>query len=321
MTADGSAARTDAAPSATVLPARRRRKATWRTHAAHRAEYIGARSLEAALRAVSPDRASDIMGAVMGRVMVRTSRHLRAMEHIGFAMPEIDAEAREQIARQMWRNLGRVAGEAFHIRKILAEEDRITFPAEFADMKHMCRDGVIGATPHLGNWEVAGLISRAGGLSMAGVYQAMHNPLMERHLRAVRLPIYPAGLYAKGPKLGATLLALARQGAAVGIVADLREVRGVDLTFFGQPAFATPLPAMLARASGRPLLAGAMVRREGVTFQALMQPIEVPQSRDRERDIFEATQTLHNVFERWIRAYPDQWMWTHRKWARVRQSH
>lgn len=304
--------------AATVLPAGRRRKDTWRSALSYRAQYAGARTLESALCALSPDRASALMGAALGTVMPHTSRHARALEHIAFAMPETDEAERERIARGMWHNLGRVAGEAFHMPRLLAERDRVSFPAEFSDYQALCRDGVIGATPHLGNWEVAGLISSVSGLRMAGVYQALHNPLMERRVRMLRGPIYPAGLFAKGPKLGATLLRLARQGAAIGLVADLREARGVDVEFFARPAYATPLPAMLARASGRPLVAGAMVRTGGVAFKALVEPIPRIETSDRDRDIAETTQALHDVFERWIRAYPDQWMWTHRKWARRR---
>lgn len=306
--------------SATELPAARRRKSGLLTRVSHRGEYVAFRAAAAGLGAVSPERASAVMGAVMARVMARTSRHGRALEHVAFAMPELSEEEREAVVRGMWRNLGRVAGEAFHIRTILAEPERFELPPEFADYKRLARGGLIGATPHLGNWELAGLLSRIGDVPLAAVYQAFHNPLMERRLRTMRADLYPAGLFSKGPQLGAQLLALARQGAGIGIVADLREVRGVDVTFFGRPAFATPLPAMLARASGRPIIAGAMVRTGGVAFKALMEPVEVARTQERERDIAEATQAIHTIFERWIRAHPDQWMWTHRKWARRRAS-
>lgn len=304
---------------ATMLPAARRRKANRRTALSHRLEYALVRALAVVLRRVPVGAASAAMGGLLWAVMPLTSRHGRVLQNLAFAMPERSGAERRAIARAMWMHLGRVAGEAFLIDRIMQRaEERITFPPEFETLRPLAAEGVIGATLHLGNWELAGLMARAGGVRFAGVYQALHNPLVERYLRSLRLHLYPAGLFPKGGELGATLLGLARQGVGIGLVADLREMRGVDVTFFGHPAFATPLPAMLARATGKPILAGAMVRTGGARFRALMEPIHVNVTDDRERDIREATQALHDVFERWIRAHPQQWMWTHRKWARTR---
>lgn len=284
----------------------------------HVAEYVMLRAFGAVLRVMPLAAASWMMGRAIGTIMPLTSRHKRAKEHMALAMPETDEAERDRIGRAMWVQLGRVAGEAFQIDRILADPSRIEPPDNFEELVELCRDGCILATAHCGNWEVAGAVAKWGGQSLAGVYQAFHNPLAETYLRRLRAPVYPAGLFSKGGDLGTRLIGLARQGAAVGIVADLREKRGVDVRFFGQPAFATPLPAMLARLSGRPLVAGVVVRTHGVHFRTFCEVIEVPQTADRNADIQIATQRVHDAFERWIRADPQQWMWTHRKWARGR---
>ncbi|XWN29087.1 MAG: lauroyl acyltransferase [Devosia sp.] len=281
-----------------------------------RLEYGLVRGLGFVLARVPVGVASATIGGLLWVVMPLTSRHKRALEHLAFAMPDTSVRERKSIARRMWMHLGRVAGEAFQIETLANDPSRLELPPHFDHFTALSADGVIGATPHLGNWEIAAVLSRAAGLKMAGVYQALHNPLVEEHLRAMRLPAYPGGLYSKGPELGHTLLSLARKGYGIGIVADFREMRGVGVMFFGHPAFATPLPAMLARASGRPLIAGAVVRVRGSRFRALMEEITVPHTSSREDDIAVAVQSLHTVFEGWIRQYPEQWMWTHRKWAR-----
>ncbi len=281
----------------------------------HVAEYVLLRALAAVLQTVPVDWASASMGAALGSILRRTKRHARVKEHLALALPELSADEHERIARAMWHQLGRVFGEAFQIDTILDDDRRLTLPEDFETLKAITVDGCVVATAHLGNWEVAGSIARRGERRLAGVYQALHNPLADRYLRRLREPVYPAGLFSKGGDLGTRLVGLVRQGAAVGIVADLREKRGVEVRFFDQPAFATPMPAMLARMSGRPLIAGAVVREGGVKFRAVCEVVEVPQTDDRTHDIQVATQRLHDVFERWIRANPEQWMWTHRKWA------
>jgi KDO2-lipid IV(A) lauroyltransferase len=35
---------------------------------------------------------------------------------------------------------------------------------------------------------------------------------------------------------------------------------------------------------------------------------------DHEADILAATQQCNDVLESWIRRYPDQWLWIHRRW-------
>jgi KDO2-lipid IV(A) lauroyltransferase len=282
----------------------------------HRLEYAAVRLFGALFRLFPPEVASATMGAVLGTVMPFTSRHRRALEHLALALPDKTEAERKRIARAMWWHFGRVFGEAFVIDRLVADRSRVAFPPDFERFREVGREGAISAALHLGNWEIAGILPREAGLPLAGVYQALHNPLADRHLRRMRAAAFPAGLYPKGPDLGRTLIRLARSGIAVGIVSDLREKRGIGVTFFGEPAYATPLPALLARTARRPIIAGAVIRTKGVRFRALMEVIDVPVTDDRDHDVAVATQALHDVFERWIRLAPEQWLWTHRKWAR-----
>ena len=96
----------------------------------------------------------------------------------------------------------------------------------------------------------------------------------------------------------------------------LRDLAGLRVPFFGRPAPSTPFPALLARARGVPLFAGAMIRRDGVCFEAEMMEISVDRSKDREADLFATTARIQAAFEALIRAHPGQWMWGHRRWER-----
>ena len=299
-------------------PRRRRRKGEITVQ--HRVEYAALVVLGAILRALPVGAASVAVGALLRAIMPLTSRHRRVLANLAHAMPERSEREHREIANAMWFNLGRVAGEAFHIDRLADDAGRVRLPDDFDRFIRLTEGGAITATAHIGNWEIAGTLWRRAGRPMAAIYQALHNPLAERYLRARRSAIYPRGLYPKGPRLGLTMVQLAREGVGIGLVADVRELRGVPVTFFGQPATGTPLPAMLARMTGRPLLAGAVLRERGVRFHVILEEVVVPHTDDRDRDVREATQFMHDAFERWIRAHPSQWMWTHRKWARAKAS-
>ncbi len=302
--------------SATAPQPNRARRRTKGATFQHRLEYVGVRIVGGILRALPVEWTSAAMGWTMGHFMPLTAKHKRALEHLALALPELSEAERRGIARRMWNNLGRVSGEAFQIDRLVDDFSRVELPADFPALQAAAEKGVIAASAHLGNWEITGVLPRRFGLPFAAVYQELHNPYVERYLKAMREPAYPAGLFAKGPDLGHRMVRLAREGVCVGMAADFRELRGVPVTFFGQEAYGTPLPAMLARLSGRPLYVGAILRTKGVRFRFVMQEVPVPVTEDRDADIRQATQGMHDAFETYIRMAPDQWMWSHRKWAR-----
>ncbi|MEM8552997.1 MAG: lauroyl acyltransferase [Pseudomonadota bacterium] len=299
---------------------RRRRKPGDQPSFREMAEYALVRVVGLPLRHLPVDATSWAMGSALGLIMPLTSRHSRALDNLAHALPELSVEERSRIAKRMWQNLGRVSAEAFAIDRLIDATDRVDVPDDFDRFVALCQDGAICATPHLGNWEIAGALPRRVNLAFCGVYRELQNPLVEAYLKGMRAPGYSKGLFAKGPALGNTLVRLAREGVGIGMAADFRELRGVPVRFFGQEATGTPLPAMLARLSGRPLISGAILRGRGVRFRVVMREIEVSRTDERDRDIQETTQRLHDAFEEWIRLAPDQWMWPHRKWARSRRA-
>ncbi|MDQ0315930.1 lysophospholipid acyltransferase family protein [Amorphus orientalis] len=278
-------------------------------------EYIGLRVVVAPLRLLPIDRASAVSGRLWRWIAPFTHRHRRVQEHLGYAFPELSAEERERIARGSWENLGRVFAEGQHLGQLVSDADRFELPAGLDRYRRIARNGCVFVSLHLGNWEVAALPALGKDIDIAGTYQPIQNPLVERYLKAMRAPLYGGGLHAKGPATARRLTILARSGGAVGFLADLRERRGVRVVFFDRPAYANPFPAALARRHGLPIVAGCMVRTGGVHFRLELKVVEVPQSDDRDRDAAEATQAIHEVFEHWIRITPEQWMWAHRKWA------
>jgi KDO2-lipid IV(A) lauroyltransferase len=64
------------------------------------------------------------------------------------------------------------------------------------------------------------------------------------------------------------------------------------------------------------VLAGTAVRLPGGTYRALVEPVEVVATGDRERDVDAVVARYTAVLERWVRAYPEQYLWHHRRWRR-----
>jgi len=110
------------------------------------------------------------------------------------------------------------------------------------------------------------------------------------------------------------LLAVARRGECVAFLADLREGRGVRSPFFGRAAPSTHFPAFIARNVDVPLFVVRVRRDPGVRFTLRLSRIPVERSDDRDADALAATDAIQAAFEGFIRLYPEQWMWAHRRW-------
>jgi KDO2-lipid IV(A) lauroyltransferase len=281
--------------------------------ARHRIEYVAFVALAAIAAALPLEWASAVSGFLWRRIAPLLGRQKRALDNLALALPETTEAERERIALEMWENLGRTFGEFFHVQQILTEQRVVLEPIEKFEAIVASGPFVV-CTLHLGNWELASQAGLRFGLPLAGVYQKLTNPLVDRWLYEHRRPLYPGGLFDKSPATSRALIKLSRAGGYPCFVADLREGRGVEVPFFGRPAWSNPFPALIARVAGIPLYAAAVVRTKGPHFVMRIEPVEVPRGDDRDADVLATTAALHARFEQFIRDHPEQWMWAHRRW-------
>lgn len=281
----------------------------------HHVEYWAMRVLACIVRLMPIDLASVVFGRIWALLAPMTRRQQRADRHLALAMPELSANERARIIHQMWMNYGRVMAETFHLDHLSEDVTRVQVEPVTADTFIRVEKQAVFVSLHMANWEVAIVAGRNYGVRPTSVYQAIQNPLIDAWLWRMRRPLYGA-LLAKSPHIARSLLAGIKRGGTIAVLGDLREAAGVEVPFFGMPALANSFPAVLARSSGAPLVAVRVRRLEGgARFLIDSAPIEVPETADRQADIVAATAALHQQFETWIRENPEQWMWTHRKWA------
>lgn len=243
-------------------------------------------------------------------------RHKRALTHLQLAFPEKSLGECEAIASRMWGHLGATFAESFHMPQLAAEQDRYEISAspEAADfMRH--HHGLVMVSLHMGNWEINALAAHKMGIELAGAYQKIKNPLVDRMIQDMRSPYYPQGLFSKGHEAAKALLKVIRDGHAVALMADLREGRGLSVPFFGRPAPSNPFPAILARGRKVPLLAACTLRTGPGLYRIEVEVIPVPVTDQKEQDLLTITANIQACFEKKIRAHPDQWMWGHRRWG------
>ncbi len=280
----------------------------------YRVEWLGLKAVLMLFRLMPLDTASWLSGAIWRRVAPFNSRHKRALDNLHAAFPEKTRAECEAIARDMWENLGRVMAETLLLDRLVRDESRFTYDVEAARTA-IDGGGSVIVSMHSGNWEVCALGGIHAGHQPAGVYQAMKNPLSDEEIHRLRAPLYPSGLFSKGHDTARRLLAIVRQGGMCAFLADLRDLRGIQVPFFGRPAHATSFPATIARANKVPLIVCRVVRCEGAQFRIEAKPVAYKITTDKSTDVAAATVAYHRQFEEWIREDPGQWMWILRKWV------
>src|ERR1700735_2363652 len=239
------------------------------------------------------------------------------------AFPEKSPEEIETILAGVWDNLGRMGAEFAHLDHIWEhdparpEDSRIEIqqrPHElFAQLRLDGKPALIFAS-HLGNWELPALAAVAHGLDAATLYRrpniASANRIIEE-MRAVKMgTLIPAGRDA--PLRLADAL---QKGQHVAMLVDQYFTNGVDVTFFGRKTKANPTLARLLRQIECPIHGVRIIRLPGHRFRAELSE-EVPPVRDAagQIDVQGTMQAITSVIEGWIREYPDQWWWVHRRW-------
>lgn len=284
---------------------------------AMRLEALGFRVVAGFARMLPVDLASALSGTIWRIIAPWLRRDRRAMNQLALAMPALSEAERRTIVNAMWRNLGRNFGEAFHLDEIAADPSRITLrasPETLERLKSLSKLVVVSL--HTGNWEIASLaFGQTTGIPVTGIYQKLKNPLVDEDVVAMRRRFYPLGLFPKGKEAVVKMIRAVKNGGAAALLADLRDFRGVNVPFFGRPAPSSTIPAMIALSQDAPLLIGRVVRTEGAHFLCDFEIMNFTPSGDRDADIAALTAQIHAQFERWIREYPDQWMWAHRRWG------
>ena len=239
------------------------------------------------------------------------------------AFPEKSPEEIEAILAGVWDNLGRIGAEFAHIDHIwdydpaCPEKSRIEIAPRthelFARLKDDGKPALIFAS-HLGNWEFPALAGPAHGVDSAVLYRRPNSAGADRVINDMRR-VNMGELIPSGRDAPFRLADALQQGKHVGMLVDQYLTGGVEVTFFGRKTRANPMLARLRRHVDCPIHGARVVRLPGNRFLAeISEEVEPVRDASGEIDIQGTTQAITSVVEGWIREYPDQWLWLHRRW-------
>jgi KDO2-lipid IV(A) lauroyltransferase len=241
------------------------------------------------------------------------------MRNLEMALPEKSEVERARILRGVFTSLGRQLAELCQFPKYTKDnvEDVVLYDGlENYQRAYARGKGVLFLTAHFGGWELSAFAHSLHGHWLHVVMRPMDNEYLDRMLQGYRTmhgnKVVPKDDFVRG------LLAAMKAGETVGILMDtnMTPPQGVFADFFGIPACTASGLARIALRTDAAVVPGFTIWDEALgKYRLRFDPaVELARTGDLEADIVANTQKFTKVIEDYVRKYPEQWLWVHRRW-------
>jgi lauroyl/myristoyl acyltransferase len=244
--------------------------------------------------------------------------HMRRVLGAEASDAEIDAAV-----RGMYRSYGRYWAETFWFRpkrrtQILDEVTRVNFGPV-----HAAQDagtGIVFALPHVGNWEIAGIVADDMGLNLMAVAEHLPNQRITDWFLDVRAKFGIEIVLTSDPGRRSKMVRHLKSGGSLALLSD-RDVtgRGVNAPFFGEETSLPSGPVALAEITKSVLLpVAAYFNDDGYTIE-IEEPIKLPEGTTRQERLDVGARLVAEAMERLISKHPEQWHLFQPNWPSDRE--
>jgi Kdo2-lipid IVA lauroyltransferase/acyltransferase len=268
-----------------------------------------------------PRSVARAVGSAIGALAFSVMGRLRrvGVRNLELALPEMNSSDREATLRSEYRNLGLLLAEFCKMPDYTAEAASRFIRYEGLENFLAARErgkGVLVLTGHLGAWELSSFYHSLMGMPMGMVIRRLDNPLVDAFVNRIRClhgnRVIHKDDFARG------LIASMRAGETVGILMDtnMTPPQGVFVPFFGVLACTASGMARIAAKTGAAVVPGFLLWEQSEQKYVLHfgEELDVIRTGDAEQDALANTALFTAAIERYIRQYPEQWLWLHRRW-------
>ena len=283
-------------------------------------EYWAVRSLVGLVGGL-PRPVARAVGAAIGWVCWNLLGGLRktGLKNLKLAFPEKTDAEREKILRKLYKTLGWQIAEFCKMRGYTLEEASQFVRYEGLENYLRARDkgrGVLVLTGHLGAWELSSFYHSLRGYPMSLVIRRLDNLRVDAFVNGIRClhgnRVIHKDDFARG------LLTAMHNGETVGILMDtnMTPPQGVFVPFFGVEACTASGLARVAVRTGAAVLPGFLLWEESEQRYVLRfgEELELVKTGNAQADMLANTALFAATTESYIRRYPEQWLWVHRRW-------
>ncbi|UGY94949.1 phosphatidylinositol mannoside acyltransferase [Streptomyces gobiensis] len=280
-----------------------------------------------------PERTAVPLGRRIGdAAWRRRGEGVRRLEsNLARVVPDATPQQLRELSRAGMRSYMRYWIESF--RMPAWSEQRIRRSVEVEEL-HRLTDGiasgrgVILATPHMANWDLAGAwVTTELGTPLTTVVERLKPESLYDRFVAYRESLGMEVLPHTGGAAFGVLARRLRAGGLVALVADRDlSASGIEVNFFGETARMPGGPALLAQQTGALLLPAQLWFDDSPVMKGrVLPPVEIPETGTRREKAAVMTQAMADGFAAGIAEHPENWHMLQRLWLadlepRVRNS-
>ena len=276
-------------------------------------------------RLIPVEYATGFVAAVVRNLGPLLPRHHTAMKNLELAFPEKSRVERRRILSGMWDNLARTSVEYIYLDTLFDYDHdnpdtgrvEIVGAENFEKLNKEKRPAII-FTGHLANWELLPVGAKNYGLDISALYRTPNNPFIAKRILQIRSKLM-GELIPSGPGSALKMMSVLEHGGRLGILVDhkLRSRSNMEIPFFGHSAKTNPLIGKLAREFDCVVHGARVIRLPKGRFRLeITDEINLPRDTEGRIDARQTVIAVTQVVEDWVREYPEQWLWVHRRWAK-----
>ncbi len=267
-----------------------------------------------------PRAQAEALGRRLGLLFRRLSRRRRELveSNLSRALPDASPEELRRLAHGVFAHFGGLVFDL--VASIVEPPESILGRVEVVGLErarraYSSRRGAFFLTSHLGNWEMAAIVTSLLDMPLKVVGRPLDNPLLEKHLRSFREQ--GGNTVVHKATAAREMLRVLRSGGAVGILMDqhVRPPDAIASPFFGRPAATTTAVARLADRTDALILPVTCLRTGPGQYRLEYHEVVDPRNLSlAERETATFTARLNGIIESLIRLAPEQWLWLHNRW-------
>ena len=259
--------------------------------------------------------------------LLASKRRKRAFENLTSAFKnEKSSQEIRKIAKQVFRGiaLDGVATALFllkqaDIKKRLIEDISVEGTG-YLDEALKNKKGVICVSAHFGNFMLMTLRLSLMGYPCNLIVKQADNPVVaeiwQNMMKGACIRWIPARPRIKAVSGSMRWL---KSGGILFLLADQNKNDGVYVEFFNRPAGTVEGPAVLHLKTGATVLCAFIIRLGRSKHKIVITPpIPVKKTGNREEDVYQITEAFTKTIEDFVRRYPEQWWWPHKRWKKNR---
>ena len=254
-----------------------------------------------------------------GRILfyINKKHRIVALDNLKNAFPEKNDTELIRILKKVYINLSKTGVEFLSLPvlgKRYFKDNIIIKGRDNLDKALKLNKGIVAITSHLGNWELLSAIMMKNGYHSAAIYHPLKNPLSDRFINRIR------------EKTGMKLISFRKaflpsvrylkQNHLLGLIADQDAGKdGVFINFFNRLASTAKGPAIFAVKTRAPVILFTLIRENNDHHTLhISKPFDIKITDNMKKDIYYNTKLWSDELEKWVRKYPEQWFWVHRRW-------